>query len=99
MKKVISEKWMMGLLPLLAASCGTPTEKAAMPEKPNLVFILVDDMGYGDISCFGQKTLSTPNIDKLAGEVLEFVLFLGLHYSQENTLATPAFVETCLRNC
>jgi len=75
MKKIFSEKWMMGLLPLIAASCGAPTEKSVIPEKPNLVFILVDDMGYGDISCCGQKILSTPNIDKLAAEGMAFTKF------------------------
>ena len=35
---------------------------------PNVVFILADDLGYGDLSCFGQKKLQTPNIDRLARE-------------------------------
>ena len=37
-------------------------------EKPNVVFILVDDLGYGDIGCYGATKLKTPNIDKLASE-------------------------------
>ena len=41
--------------------------------KPNIVFILADDLGYGDLSCYGQKKLSTPNIDKLAAEGLRFI--------------------------
>lgn len=35
-------------------------------EKPNVVFILADDLGYGDLSCFGQEKFETPNIDHLA---------------------------------
>lgn len=35
-------------------------------EKPNVVFIIADDLGYGDLSCFGQEKFQTPNIDKLA---------------------------------
>lgn len=35
-------------------------------QKPNVVFIIADDLGYGDLSCFGQEKFSTPNIDKLA---------------------------------
>ena len=35
-------------------------------EKPNVVFIIADDLGYGDLSCFGQKKFETPNIDRLA---------------------------------
>jgi arylsulfatase A-like enzyme len=40
--------------------------------KPNIVFILADDMGYGDAGCYGQKKILTPNIDALAQEGLRF---------------------------
>ena len=33
-------------------------------EKPNIVFVLADDMGIGDVGCYGQKKIKTPNIDK-----------------------------------
>jgi arylsulfatase A-like enzyme len=39
---------------------------------PNIVFILVDDLGYGDIGCFGQEKIQTPNIDQLAVEGIRF---------------------------
>ena len=42
---------------------------------PNLIFIMVDDMGYGDLGCFGQTEILTPNIDKLAGESMVFTQF------------------------
>ena len=35
-------------------------------QKPNVVFILADDLGYGDLSCFGQEKFRTPHIDRLA---------------------------------
>lgn len=41
-------------------------------EKPNFIVIMADDMGYGDVSCYGATELSTPNIDRLAAEGLRF---------------------------
>jgi arylsulfatase A len=41
-------------------------------KKPNIIFILADDLGYGDLGCYGQKTILTPNIDKLAMEGMRF---------------------------
>ena len=41
-------------------------------EKPNVVLLYADDLGYGDVSCYGSKTISTPHIDKLAAEGLRF---------------------------
>lgn len=40
--------------------------------KPNIIFILCDDMGYSDLACYGQKYIQTPNIDKLASEGMRF---------------------------
>ena len=37
---------------------------------PNIVFIMGDDLGYGEVGCYGQKQIKTPNIDRLAGEGL-----------------------------
>lgn len=49
---------------------------AADTSKPNVVFIFADDLGWGDISCHGAETwLKTPNIDRLAGEGLDFSQF------------------------
>ena len=36
--------------------------------KPNIVFLLADDMGYGDLGCFGSQVVQSPNIDKLASQ-------------------------------
>lgn len=43
--------------------------------QPNIVLILADDLGYGDLSCYGSKRINTPNIDKMAGEGLKFTQF------------------------
>lgn len=47
----------------------------AHAEKPNVIFILMDDMGYSDVSCYGAKKVKTPNIDRLASEGLQFTDF------------------------
>ncbi len=43
--------------------------------KPNLIIILTDDQGYGDLGCFGSKTIKTPRLDKLASEGLKLTSF------------------------
>jgi arylsulfatase A-like enzyme len=48
---------------------------AALPQKPNIIFILADDLGYGDLGCYGQKRIKTPHIDRLAKEGLRFTDF------------------------
>ena len=46
-----------------------------IPQKPNIVFILADDLGYGEVGIYGQKLIQTPNIDKLAKEGTQFTDF------------------------
>ena len=47
----------------------------AAQQKPNIIFILADDLGYADIGCYGQQKTETPNIDKLAAEGMKFTQF------------------------
>jgi len=51
--------------------------------KPNIVFFIADDLGYGDLSCYGQQKFKTPNIDRLAAEGMKFTA----HYSGHNVCA------------
>ena len=51
----------------LSAFCG---QGSARP--PNIVFVLADDLGYGDVGCYGQKQIQTPNLDRLAAEGMRF---------------------------
>ncbi len=62
------------LLPsaLLVATFGQANAKVTEIQKPNIIYILADDLGYGDLSCYGQKHFQTPNIDKLAKEGMLF---------------------------
>jgi hypothetical protein len=41
-------------------------------DRPNIVLIMTDDLGYGDVSAYGAKAVQTPNIDRLAAEGLRF---------------------------
>lgn len=67
---------------ILLFSCQTQSKKTepkskANSSKPNIIYILADDLGYGDLSCYGQTNFSTPNIDKLAESGMKFTQ----HYS------------------
>ncbi len=61
----------------MAGSMVAKPAKKSCPEKPNIIYILADDLGYGDLSCYGQEKFSTPNIDKLAQNGIKFTQ----HYS------------------
>jgi arylsulfatase A-like enzyme len=57
----------------LAASYTSPALAQAQPKrKPNILFILADDLGYGDLGCYGQEIIKTPNLDRLASEGIRF---------------------------
>ncbi len=58
---------------------------AAPPSPPSIVFILADDLGYGDLGCYGQKKIRTPNLDRLAAEGMRFTQ----HYSG-NAVCAPS---------
>ncbi|MBL8234393.1 MAG: arylsulfatase, partial [Bryobacterales bacterium] len=45
---------------------------AQLPARPNIVLIVADDLGYGDLGCYGQKMFATPNIDRIASEGTRF---------------------------
>lgn len=54
----------VGLIPALAVG--------KMKQQPNIIFIMCDDMGYGDLGCYGQPYIHTPNIDRMAAEGMRF---------------------------
>ncbi|AMV22055.1 sulfatase [Planctomyces sp. SH-PL14] len=59
---------------------------AADPQKPNIVFILADDLGYTDVACFGSRYYETPNIDRLAAQGVK----LRNHHHCQNCTPTRA---------
>jgi len=62
------------------------TESESEPASPpNIIYILADDLGYGDLSCYGQTKFSTPHIDRLASQGIQFTQ----HYSG-NTVCAPS---------
>lgn len=52
---------------------------------PNLIFILADDLGFGDIGCFGQSVIQTPRLDRMASEGMKFTQFYA-----GNTVCAPS---------
>jgi len=56
---------------------------ASLPPHPNIVFLLADDLGYGDLGCFGSQKIRTPNLDRMAAEGIRFTA----HYSGNNVCA------------
>ncbi|MBQ5912042.1 MAG: arylsulfatase [Bacteroidaceae bacterium] len=59
----------LGMAPVVAGAAGATEQKQA---RPNIIFIMCDDMGYGDLGCYGQKRIETPNLDRMAQEGMRF---------------------------
>jgi arylsulfatase A len=74
--------WILGLVWSLGFGAWS---FAAEPRPPNIIFILADDLGYGDIGAFGQKKIRTPNLDRMAAEGMRFTQ----HYSG-NAVCAPS---------
>ncbi len=67
--------WIGPFALLMATVILPPGASAADFGKPNVIFILADDLGYGDLGCYGQKRIATPHLDQLAAEGLRFTQF------------------------
>ena len=67
--KPVSLHSFVSLLCLFFLSC---LHLQAAPKLPNLIFIMVDDMGYHDLGCYGSKPILPPNIDQMAKEGMRF---------------------------
>lgn len=74
---------------LLAALAIIWPVSAQAQAKPNIIYILADDLGYGDLGCYGQKVIQTPHLDKMAAEGMRFTR----HYAG-STVCGPS--RSCL---
>jgi uncharacterized sulfatase len=74
-REFLGDTLLGGLAVLGAAamsSCGTAEQSGESRQRPNIVFIMADDLGFGDLGCYGQEKIRTPNIDRLAATGLKF---------------------------
>lgn len=62
-------------------------------QKPNIILILADDLGYGDLGCYGSKRIETPNLDKMASEGMKFKQFYAA-----SAVCTPTRVSVLTGN-
>jgi uncharacterized sulfatase len=81
----------LSITALLAFSCGQQTKEIQEQSidqifsKPNIIFILADDLGYGDLGCYGQERIKTPRIDQMATEGMLFT-----HHYAGSTVCAPS---------
>src|SRR5687768_18225278 len=66
-------RWLLIALTILCLT--TPIQAQAPARKPNVIVVITDDQGYGDLSCHGNPVLKTPHIDRLAREGLRLTRF------------------------
>src|SRR6478609_10391521 len=66
------------LLPICcfpSTSSAQSSKKSAAGRRPNIIYIYADDLGYGDLGCYGQQKIETPNIDAFAKSGVRFTQF------------------------
>ncbi len=85
-----SHCWLF-FIAVLALACGSPPSSSSDQHEgpPNIIYIIADDLGYGDLSSYGQTKFATPNIDRLARQGMKFTR----HYSG-STVCAPS--RSCL---
>ncbi len=87
-----SKRWLLrvilsvisGLTVVFLSSCQNDLADSAA-ERPNIIYILADDLGYGDLGCYGQEAIGTPHLDRMAAEGLRFTQ----HYAG-STVCAPS---------
>ncbi|MFY9151808.1 MAG: sulfatase [Prolixibacteraceae bacterium] len=74
MNPILQKSFLLGLAASPFLSSGAIVEKA---QTPNVVLIFIDDLGYGDLSCYGATQYKTPNLDKMAAQGIRFTSFMS----------------------
>ena len=72
--KNLATLWVF-LIPVIFHACINSVEPAGGEALPNIVMVYCDDLGYGDLGCFGNQVIRTPNVDRLAAEGMKFTEF------------------------
>jgi arylsulfatase A-like enzyme len=85
-RRLISLRRVLQTLVIAPSICTASSIRAEPIERPNIVFILADDLGYTDLACFGSKYYETPNIDRLAAQGMK----LTNHHHCQNCTPTRA---------
>jgi len=78
----------LGTMSVTLPGCGNAFGRLAgksSVNRPNIIFILADDLGYGDLGCYGQERIKTPNLDRMAEEGMRFTQ----HYAG-STVCAPS---------
>src|SRR3546814_17926775 len=66
---------LLAALSFVFLSACSSSKSEQKPLKPNIIFIMADDLGYGDLGCYGQQIIRTPNLDHMAAEGMRFTQF------------------------
>src|SRR5688572_18590928 len=73
--RCLSSLALFAILTGVCVSLSHWAQAQTLPARPNLVVILADDLGYGDLGCYGHPTIRTPHLDRMAREGLRFTQF------------------------
>jgi len=91
--KLVQPKFKLGVLTVSCASLVSGSCHEPLPGKTNIILIMADDLGYGDIGCFGNTDIKTPFLDRMASEGLKFT-----NYYSNGAVSTPTRISLMTGN-
>ncbi len=96
----LRQRWFFWFALLIAATpvVGVMAEQSESGRRPNIILIVADDLGYGELGCYGQQKIKTPAIDQMAREGMRFTQFYAgasLCASSRNVLLTGEHTGRC----